>query len=171
MTFDLDNGIIRPNTNTHNIPTSPQKHPVQVALSLHRPQPAAPSTSSAPSVRTSRLHFARIRLAQEGIRVPRNAEERGTHTEHGDPDSDSEDGLVPLPLVVILEPLALGVLPVSILPAAAALLLLGVLGVWGVLGATMARVRRDLGEVVERARRELGVVEESSMEGKERKER
>jgi hypothetical protein len=114
----------------------------------------------------ARLHFARIRLAQEGIRLPHNAEERGnlhTHTEHK--GSEAEEGAVPL--VVILEPLVLGVLPASILPVVSTLLV-GVLGLLGVLGATGTGpgVWRELGVVVEKARKELAVVE-----SKEKKEK
>jgi hypothetical protein len=71
-------------------------------------------------------------------------------------------------LVVVLEPLVLGVVPASVLPVGAALLLL--LGVLGSLGSTTAVggwVWGPLGEVVERVRGELAVVEE----GEERKER
>ena len=143
---------------------------MQVALSLHRPTPPPhpSSMSSVPSVRTARLHFARIRLTQEGIRLPRKVEERGnprTHTEHK--GSEDEEGAVPL--VVILEPLVLGVLPASVLPVVSALLL-GVLGLLGVLSATGTTcVRRQLGEVVERARKELAVVEESKEKEKKGK--
>ena len=116
----------------------------------------------------ARLHFARIRLAQEGIRLPHNAEERGnphTHTEH----KGEEDGEGTVPLVVILEPLVLGMLPASVLPVVFTLLL-GVLGLLGVLSATETTgVWRELGEVVERARKELAVVEESKR--KEKKEK
>jgi len=134
----------------------PASHPVQVELSLHRPRLAS---SSAPSVRMSRLHFARIRITQEGIRVPNQVEEQGTQ------DEKDEEGV---PLVVFLEPLVLGVLPASVLPVAVALLLLGVLGIVGATTkAGEACVRRAFGGVVERARRELVAVEESE----ERKER
>jgi len=68
-----------------------------------------------------------------------------------------------VPLVVLLEPLVLGVLPASVLPIVATLL--------GVLGAVACGVlpcvlRGMLGEVVERARRELALLGESK--GKER---
>ena len=140
-----------------------EKHPVQVELSLHHPTPPPypSSVSSVPSVRMARLHFARIRLAQEGVRPPHKAEERGNlHTQSEHKGSEAEEGAVPL--VVILEPLVLGVLPASILPVASTLLV-GVLGLLGVLGATGTGpgVWRGLGEVVEKARKELAVVEES----------
>ena len=71
-------------------------------------------------------------------------------------------------MVVLLEPLVLGVLPASVLPVAAALLLLlGMLGSLGSTTAVRAWVWGPFGEVVERVRRELAVVEESE----ERKER
>ena len=146
-----------------------EKHPVQVALSLHHPIPPLypSSVSSVPSGRTTRFHFARIRLAQEGVRLPHNAKERGnphTHTEHK--GSEAEEGAVPL--VVILEPLVLGVLPSSILPVVSTLLV-GVLGLLGVLGATgTTGVWKELGEVVEKARKELAVVGESEEKEKEK---
>ena len=68
-------------------------------------------------------------------------------------------------MVVLLEPLVLGVLPVSVMPVVAALLLLllVLLGILGGLGSTTvarAWVWEPVGEVVERVRRELAVVEE-----------
>ena len=57
-----------------------------------------------------RLHLARIRLKQEGIPVP------GTRQRE-----DREEGA---PLVVLLEPLVLGVLPASVLPTVVTLLVL-----------------------------------------------
>ena len=147
-----------------------EKHPVQVALSLHSPTPPPypSSMSSVPSVRMARLHFARIRLAQEGIRVPHTVEERGNsqaHTEH----KGEEDREGTVPLVVILEPLVLGMLPASVLPVVSTLLL-GVLGLLGLLGATgTTGIWRELGEVVERARKELAVVEESKEKEKKGK--
>ena len=72
-----------------------------------------------------------------------------------------------MPLVIILEPLVLGVLPASILPMVSTLPL-GVLGLLNVLGATgTAGVWRELEEVVEKARKELAVVEESKEKEKE----
>jgi len=120
--------------------------------------------SSVPSVRMARLHFARIRLAQEGVRLPHNVEERANpHTYREHKGSEGEEGAVPL--VVILEPLVLGVLPASVLPVST--LLLGVLGLLGLLGAMgTTGVWRELGGVVERARNELAVIEESK-EGEE----
>lgn len=111
----------------------------------------------------ARLQFARIRLAQEGVRPPHDLEGRAnarTHGEHKDPGG--EEGAVPL--VIVLEPLVLGVLPASVLPVVSTLLL-GTLGFLSLLGATgTTGVWRELGEVVERARKELGVVEESEGE-------
>jgi len=68
-------------------------------------------------------------------------------------------------LVVLLEPLVLGVLPASVLPVAALLLLLGMLG--STTAVRAAWVWGAFGEVVERVRKELAVVEESE----DRKER
>jgi hypothetical protein len=134
---------------------------VQVELSLQRSHPVLPSAPSESSVRTARFHFARIRLTQEGIRTPHKVEEQDAH------DEKEEEGV---PLVVLLEPLILGVLPVSVLPVAVVLVLLSVLGT--LLGATTALgsgVRKAFGEVVERARRELELV--AMEEWKERKDR
>lgn len=70
-----------------------------------------------------------------------------------------------MPLVVILEPLVLGVLPASMLPVAALMVLLGMLG--PIAAARAGWVWGAFGEVVGRVRRELAVVEESE----EKKER
>ncbi len=86
-----------------------------------------------------RLHLARIRLKQEGIPVPQR------HTGH-----DREA----VPLVVLLEPLVLGILPASVLPTVVTLLV--VLGAAAVACSVLPRiVGIGLDEVVERARREL----------------
>jgi hypothetical protein len=95
-----------------------------------------------------RLHLARIRLEQEGIPVPRRPQHR------------EGEGV---PLVVLLEPLVLGVLPASVLPTVVTLM--------GVLGALACSVLPCvlggmLGGVVERARRELALLGEKK--GKER---
>ena len=92
-----------------------------------------------------RLHLARIRLEQEGIPVP------GTR--------QRDDGV---PLVVLLEPLIVGVLPASVVPTVVTLLVL--LGV--VTCSVLPYVRRELGEVVESTRRELVLLGEGK--GKER---
>ena len=126
---------------------------MQVSLKLHRPVVSSAS-ATAPSVRTDtmtprRLHLARIRLKHEGIPVP--GTQQREHREEG------------VPLVVLLEPLVLGLLPASVLPTVVTLLvLLGVLAC-SVLPYVLKSV---LGEVVERARRELALLEER--EGKER---
>jgi hypothetical protein len=96
-----------------------------------------------------RLHIARIRLKQEGVPVPGTRQRE--HREEG------------VPLVVLLEPLILGVLPASVLPTVMALLIL--LGV--VACSVLPYVLRSvLGEVVEGARRELALLGERK--GKER---
>jgi len=125
-----------------------KKYPVQVSLELHRPIVSSSATAPSSSARTDtmarrRLHLARIRLKQEGIPVP-GARQR-EHREEG------------VPLVVILEPLVLGVLPASVLPTVVTLLVL--LGV--VACSVLPYVLRSLlGEVVERARRELALLGE-----------
>jgi hypothetical protein len=92
-----------------------------------------------------RLYLARVRLEQEGIPVPQR--------QHGTQLSQHREG-EGVPLIVFLEPLALGVLPASVLPIVVTLL--GVLGVLAcsVLPCVLGRV---LGEVVEGARRELAL--------------
>ena len=95
-----------------------------------------------------RLHLARIRLKQEGVPVP------GTRQRES-----NEEGV---PLVVLLEPLLLGVLPASVLPTVVTLLV--VLGVMAC--CVLPYVLRNVLEVVERARRELALLEE-----RKRKER
>ncbi|KAI0299907.1 hypothetical protein BC826DRAFT_994024 [Russula brevipes] len=104
------------------------------------------------SARTARVHLARIRLTQEGIRVPHRARRESLRGE-----VEEEEGV---PLVVLLEPLMLGVLPASVLPTVAALL--GVLGavacgvlpfVWGVLAEVAARTRREVAALEERKER------------------
>jgi len=114
---------------------------VQVSLELHRPiVSSATAPSSSDTMAPRRLHLARIRLKQEGIPVP------GTR--------QREEGV---PLVVLLEPLVLGVLPASVLPTVVALLvLLGVMAC-SVLPYVLKSV---LGEVVERARTELALLGE-----------
>jgi hypothetical protein len=135
---------------------------VQVALSLHRPiiPSAAPSSEHTSITAPRRLHLARIRLKQEGIPVPQRHQHAGRGTQH----REGEEGV---PLVVLLEPLVLGVLPASVLPIVVTLLgvLLGavacsVLLLRCVLGGCV------LGEVVERARSELALLGEGM--GKER---
>jgi hypothetical protein len=71
-----------------------------------------------------------------------------------------------VPLVVLLEPLVLGVLPASVLPIVVTLL--GVLLGAVACGVLLLRCVVDsvLGEVVERARRELALLGEGM--GKER---
>ena len=118
-----------------------KKYPVQVSLELHRPvisSTTAPLSSDTMAPR--RLHLARIRLKQEGVPVP------GT-----------QQRMEGVPLVVLLEPLVLGVLPFSALPTVVALLvLLGVMAC-SVLPYVLKGV---LGEVVERARTELALLGE-----------
>jgi hypothetical protein len=120
-----------------------------MSLELHRPiVPSSATTTPSSFARTDtmtprRLHLARIRLMQEGIPVP------GTRQRE-----DREEGV---PLVVLLEPLVLGVLPASALPTVLTLLVL--LGV--VTCSVLPYVLKSLlGEVVERARRELALLEE-----------
>jgi hypothetical protein len=118
-----------------------KKYPVQVALSLYPVIPsAAPSSAHTGTMSPRRVHLARIRLEQEGIPIPRREHREG-------------EGV---PLVVLLEPLVLGVLPASVLPIVGTLL--GVLLMAAVsYSVLLPRVLGDdkLGEVVERARREL----------------
>ncbi len=127
-----------------------KKYPVQVSLKLQRPivsSATAPSSSALTNTMAPRrLHLARIRLKQEGIPVP------GTR--------QREEGV---PLVVLLEPLVLGVLPASVLPTVVTLLLL-----LGVVSCSVLpyMLRSVLGEVVESARRELALLGERK--GKER---
>ncbi len=124
---------------------------MQVSLKLHRPiasSPTAPSSVHADTMAPQRLHLARIRLKQEGIPVPGTRQRE--HREEG------------VPLVVLLEPLVLGVLPASVLPTVVTLLVL--LGV--VACSVLPYVMSVLGEVVERARRELASLGERK--GKER---
>jgi len=127
----------------------PASHPVQVALSLH--SPALPSASS--SERTARVHFARIRLVQEGVRVPNHHAgiELGPENRYGEGGSEA------VPLVVLLEPLLLGVLPTSVAPTAVTVLCVLVFLAYGVLPRIWAR----LGRVVESARGELAALEET----------
>ncbi len=68
-----------------------------------------------------------------------------------------------MPLVVLLEPLVLGVLPASVLPTVVTLLVL-----LGVVSCSVLPyvLRSVLGEVVESARRELALLGERK--GKER---
>lgn len=68
-----------------------------------------------------------------------------------------------MPLVVLLEPLILGVLPASVLPTVMALLILLSVVACSVLPYVLRSV---LGEVVEGARRELALLGERK--GKER---
>jgi hypothetical protein len=90
-----------------------------------------------------RLHLARIRLKNEGIPVPGTRQRE--HREEG------------VPLVVLLEPLVLGVLPASVLPTVVTLLVL--LGV--VACSVLPYVLRNvLGKVVEGAQRELALLGE-----------
>ena len=96
-----------------------------------------------------RLHLAQIRLQQEGVPVPGTRQRE--HREEG------------VPLVVLLEPLVLGVLPVSVLPTVVTLLVLLAVVACSVLPYVSKSV---LGEVVEKARRELALLEEKK--GKER---
>jgi hypothetical protein len=89
-----------------------------------------------------RLHLARIRLKQKGIPVPDTRQRK-----------DKEG----VPLVVLLEPLVLGVLPASVLPTVVTLLVL-----LGVVACSVVPyvLRSVLEEVVEKARRELALSRE-----------
>ena len=126
------------------------KYPVQVALSLHRPiiSSAAPSSAHAGNMAPRRLHLARIRLEQEGVPIPRHQHKEG-------------EGV---PLVVLLEPLALGVIPASVLPIVVALLVVLLMTAIS-YSVFFPRVSGDrkFEEVVENARREL-----AERKGKER---
>jgi len=104
---------------------------------LHKPQhPAAIALSLYPAA-AGRTHLARVRLSQAGVPVP-NAP-RAVH----------------VPLVVRLEPLVGGVVPRSVLPVVATLLLL--LGV--AARVVVPGVLRGVEEVGRRARREVEVLE------------
>ena len=120
---------------------------MQVSLKLHHPivsSATAPSSSARSDTAPRRLHLARIRLKQEGIPVP-NTQQK----EHREEE---------VPMVVLLEPLVLGVLPASVLPTVVTLLVL--LGV--VACSVLPYVLRSVtGEVVERARRELALLGET----------
>jgi hypothetical protein len=140
---------IRESTSHYVLPEhlEEKKYPVQVSLNLHRPI-VSPATTPSSSARTDtvapqRLHLARIRLRQEGIPVPSSRQRE--HREEG------------VPLVVLLEPLILGVLPASVLPTVVTLLVL-----LGVVACTVLPyvLRSVLGEVVESARRELALLGE-----------
>ena len=96
-----------------------------------------------------RLHLAQIRLKQEGIPVPGTRQKE--HREEG------------VPLVVLLEPLVLGVLPASVLPTVMTLLVLLSVMACFVLPYVLNSV---LGGVVERAREELALL--GKRKGKER---
>ena len=119
-----------------------KKYPVQVALSLHRPiiSSATPSSAHTGIMTPRRLHLARIRLEHEGIPIPRHQHREG-------------EGV---PLVVLLEPLVLGVIPASVLPIVATLLVVLLMTAisYSVFFPRVSGDRR-FGEVVERARREL----------------
>lgn len=95
-----------------------------------------------------RLHLARIRLEQEGVPIPRHQHKEG-------------EGV---PLVVLLEPLALGVIPASVLPIVVALLVVLLMTAVS-YSVFFPRVSGDrkFEEVVENARREL-----AERKGKER---
>jgi len=131
-----------------------KKYPVQVSLKLHRPivssATAASSSARTDTMAPRRLYLARIRLKQEGVPVP------GTRQRES-----SEEGV---PLVVLLEPLLLGVLPASVLPTVVTLLV--VLGVMAC--GVLPYVLRNVLEVVERARRELALLGERKRKEKER---
>ncbi|KAI9459653.1 hypothetical protein BJY52DRAFT_353659 [Lactarius psammicola] len=115
----------------------PASHPATVSISLH-PAPPPPPSASAP-VRTARLHLARVRLTEEGVRVPMLTHATG----------------MPVPLVVRLEPLVLGVLPASVLPVAATLLVMLAATAYGVLPYVLRIVENAVGM----ARRELEFLE------------
>ncbi|KAI9432073.1 hypothetical protein H4582DRAFT_1821597, partial [Lactarius indigo] len=117
----------------------PASHPAAVALSLH-PPPPAPASASART--TSRLHLARIRLTEEGVRVPALSTAQQQQQQR-------------VPLVVRLEPLVLGVLPPSVLPVAATLLVVLVAAAYGVLPPVL----RVIEGAVEMARREFELLE------------
>ncbi|KAI0275377.1 hypothetical protein BC834DRAFT_965762 [Gloeopeniophorella convolvens] len=83
---------------------------------------------------SSRHLLARVRVTNEGVRAP------------GDTRPPQA-----VPLVVVLEPLLLGVLPASVLPVL--LFLLPVLGVAGTV--VLPRVQKMVGRLTQEARREL----------------
>ena len=126
-------------------------------LSLHRPivssATALSSSASVDTMASRRLHLARIRLKQEGIPVPGTQQQR-----------EQKEGV---PLVVLLEPLILGVLPASVLPTVVTLLVvLGAAAVACIVLPYVLGVRLE--RVMERARRELALLRERK--GKERRD-
>ena len=112
------------------------QHPATVAISLH-PPPASESASA--HARTARLHLARIRLTEEGVRVP-------ALTHHA---------IMPVPFVVRLEPLILGVLPASVMPVLATLLVVLTAATYGVVPAVL----RVVGDAAAKAGKELEALE------------
>ncbi|KAH9046961.1 hypothetical protein EDB83DRAFT_2523228 [Lactarius deliciosus] len=135
--LDLDNGGAWTRHDRFTLRVSwPASHPAAVALSLH---PAPPPPPSASPVRTARLHLARLRLTEEGVRVP--VLSTAQHQ--------------PVPLVVRLEPLMLGVLPASVLPVAATLLVVLAAAACGVLPPVLRVVEGAVGT----ARREFELLE------------
>jgi hypothetical protein len=113
------------------------QHPATVAISLHPPPSSASASDSAP-VRSARYHLARVRLTEEGVRVPA---------------ASTLDAAVPL--VVRLEPLVLGILPPSVIPVVATLLVVLAAAAYGVVPAVL-RVIEDAAGM---AGRELEMVE------------
>ena len=120
---------------THDYSYTSQ-HPATVAISLH-PPPTLESAST--HARNARLHLARIRLTEEGVRVP----------------ALSQDEIMPVPFVVRLEPLVLGVLPLSVIPVVSTLLVVLAAAAYGVVPAVLKVVGDATGE----AGRELEVLE------------
>jgi hypothetical protein len=94
--------------------------------------------------RAQHHHLARVRLTEEGVRVP-------TAAAH-----DLDLDLLRVPLVVRLEPLLVrGVLPQSVMPVIATLFLMLAAAVYGVLPLVLRVVQDAVGM----ARKELEMVE------------
>ncbi|KAN0130046.1 hypothetical protein V8E53_012200 [Lactarius tabidus] len=136
LTLDLDHDGTWTHYDRFTLRVSwPASHPAVVAISLHPPPSSA--SDSAP-VRTARHHLARIRLTEEGVRVPAASTQHAT-----------------VPLVVRLEPLVFGVLPPSVIPVVATLLVLLSAAAYGVVPAVLRLVEDAAGM----AGRELEMLE------------
>ncbi|KZT73439.1 hypothetical protein DAEQUDRAFT_808522 [Daedalea quercina L-15889] len=101
-------------------------------------QKGAPG-SGADSLPTGRRMYARIRVVDTGVRTPTADESH----EHATPE--------PVPFIVMLEPLYLGVLPASVLPTVVFLALIVIVAAFGVVPS----VQRYLCAVADEASKEI----------------